>query len=840
MGVIDLNSQELIAGMASGIKSHKIDEENKMVTFNFNNGTSVAMQVNTSKAKIERVLAAFMENDTTLVKAIEFNSKAESYLKDDIASEKGIVASREYVKNYDISDKLNAYLGENLYVNAKDYGAVGDGETDDTEAIKNAILGAIEKGIKLYVPEGIYRINEKVSIQGKTYLEMYGDGQDRTIFKAVDGLAKGQSMFVFRGCTHVKFHDFSIDGNSEINTDGNATDGIHMWDIWASEDVDIYNLTWQNNVYVGTRIANCKNVRVHNCKCSNTDVGIMTFSDSVENVEITSCLINGHTMSEGISIYNQVLIKNVVIRDNIVMNKEKAMGICVGYQYNDAVIDARNITIDNNKILNTSTGVAVINPAGVSENVFITNNVIATVSSGGSNGMSIKNVRNGKISNNIITNACLRGISLVGSENINVINNTVMNYDAGVGSAANAAVVLEDSKDCIITGNTIQQNLVDSYNGVLALKGASTKNVFKNNKILPSDTSTKTAQFIGVSGNTSADNVIEFDYSGILPGVSNIDYVTNKFIVNNYTHSLANTMALYNKAYINDMVVSITKTDVILNPALMILHDGAKKQIKIVATCGFTLENSDNLTWAIPNTYEAGTYYFELECRDGHWYETETKLKLEVQGKNENPLYGKAAYFDGDSICYGANSSGYSYPEMIAKNNNMSLTKKAISGTTVAVREGYTNSILERIKAMTDDYDYIIIEGGYNDCARSVDMGTLTSDYVSDLDETTFIGAMESLCKTLCANYFEKKKLFVVPHRTLGTYVNTFYDNAIVVCKKWGIPVIDLREECNLIPLIGEDVQTEYFEGANTGVHPSEQGYKIFYAPKIEGRMKML
>ena len=220
--------------------------------------------------------------------------------------------------------------------------------------------------------------------------------------------------------------------------------------------------------------------------------------------------------------------------------------------------------------------------------------------------------------------------------------------------------------------------------------------------------------------------------------------------------------------------------------------------------------------------------------------ETATQIKEEVLAKSENPLYKASAYYDGDSICYGANSSGNSYPDMIAKRNEMYMTKKAVSGTTIAKRDGYTNSILERVKAMTADYDYIVLEGGYNDCVQKVPLGTITTGYQTDVDESTFIGAMESICKFLCTNYFEKKKLFIVPHRTLNTEVNSYYDSAITVCKKWGIPTIDLRDECNLIPFIGETVQTQYFEGANTGVHPTEQGYRVFYVPKIEGRMKTL
>ena len=566
------NAERLVAGLASGVKSHEVDNENGAIKFNFNDGSSTKLQVQTPQAKVEKA--------------------------------------------------VNAYLTENLYVNAKDYGAVGDGITDDTIAIKNALLGAIEKGLKLYVPAGVYRINDKVNITDKSYIEMYGDGQDKTIFKAVDGLAKGSDMFTFWRIKHAIFHDFTVDGNSEVNTDGNDIDGIHMFDTWNCEDIEIYNVTWQNNVYIGTRHANVKNLNIHHCKTSSTDVGICTISDTAENVEIKECQVEGHSKSEGISIYNKVLIKNVVIRDNIVQNKEKAMGICIGYQFDNTVINTQNVTIDNNKIFNTAAGIAVLNPGGVSESVFVTNNVIATASTNASHGISFKNAKNCKITNNIINKACLRGISLVGCDNVSVTNNTVMNYDAGASNAINSAIALEDSNNCIVQENTIQQNLEESNNGVLLIKGTSSKNVFKNNKILPSDINTKAAVINVSSGSVATDNIIEFDYSGILIGVSGMDYTTNKVIVNNYTDILGNAITLYNKPYINNILLKITKSGVVVNPALAVLHEGAKKKIKVEASYAFTLTNSDSVIWDTEGECGAGTYLVELQCVGGTWYET--------------------------------------------------------------------------------------------------------------------------------------------------------------------------------------------------------------------------
>lgn len=46
-----------------------------------------------------------------------------------------------------------------MTVNVKDYGAVGDGVTDDTDAIRAAIEAVLEAGGgTIFLPEGIYLV----------------------------------------------------------------------------------------------------------------------------------------------------------------------------------------------------------------------------------------------------------------------------------------------------------------------------------------------------------------------------------------------------------------------------------------------------------------------------------------------------------------------------------------------------------------------------------------------------------------------------------------------------------------------------------------------------------
>ena len=52
----------------------------------------------------------------------------------------------------------------------KDFGAVGDGVTDDTEAIQNAI----DAGVNIYIPEGVYLLSDNLKVNNKTYIHGKG------------------------------------------------------------------------------------------------------------------------------------------------------------------------------------------------------------------------------------------------------------------------------------------------------------------------------------------------------------------------------------------------------------------------------------------------------------------------------------------------------------------------------------------------------------------------------------------------------------------------------------------------------------------------------------------
>lgn len=256
----------------------------------------------------------------------------------------------------------------------------------------------------------------------------------------------------------------------------------------------------------------------------------------------------------------------------------------------------------------------------------------------------------------------------------------------------------------------------------------------------------------------------------------------------------------------------------------------------------------------IPSKFNVGKKYTgymlnQLICTNNMWAfgANISKIKL-VQYYRfiKNKLYGKSLFVAGDSVAFGFGSGGKSYADIIAEKNKMSMKKVAVSGTTFAKRDGVTNSILEQVQMMDKLYDYVLIEGGFNDYFqkdKGVTIGTMPKNMNSSRDDKTTYGALDSICLWLKQKYPSSKLLFVVPHKIMtntGVLDDGFYPylQAIRnVCEKYSISYADIALKGGCTPFYQEFRDT-YFSG--DGIHPNLEGYESFYVPRIEAEMEML
>lgn len=240
----------------------------------------------------------------------------------------------------------------------------------------------------------------------------------------------------------------------------------------------------------------------------------------------------------------------------------------------------------------------------------------------------------------------------------------------------------------------------------------------------------------------------------------------------------------------------------------------------------FTLENIDKFMITINNDYPT---------------EYESYFKYEyLNNIQEKPITG-ILLFSGDSICYGAGYSG-GYPSIIKKRNPLAtIVNYGISGTTVAKRNGRSDSILERLDSMQESANFVIMEGGVNDAwDNEIELGTFSKNgNVSEntnFDEATFSGALESLFKKAYEKYPSAHIMFVIVSVSDNYSTYEYLNRAKEICEKWRVTPIDIRES-GLNLMIKECVSLYGADGTD-GTHPSKLGYEKFFVPMIEAEIK--
>jgi hypothetical protein len=111
-------------------------------------------------------------------------------------------------------------------VNAKDFGAVGDGVANDSPAIQAAVTFCSENKKPLYVPNGTYRLATRVQLNDTAapYVNMMGAGTSETIF-TVNGAENSSGAFYFYkngSQLSAKISDISIRAIAQSGSCGTA------------------------------------------------------------------------------------------------------------------------------------------------------------------------------------------------------------------------------------------------------------------------------------------------------------------------------------------------------------------------------------------------------------------------------------------------------------------------------------------------------------------------------------------------------------------------------------------------------------------------------------------
>ena len=174
-------------------------------------------------------------------------------------------------------------------LSVRGYGATGDGETDDTAALRNCLVDASKQSKTVWVAAGTYKLTGDIDVAAGTTLQ--GAGMWHTTFvgdAALYANANRRVRFNGRG-SHIHLSDFAIAGRLNYRNDREANDGIGGT---FGGDSTVARV-WIEHTKTGLWINNSRRLVVDSCRFRNTVADGVNFCVGVRDSIIQNCTARG-------------------------------------------------------------------------------------------------------------------------------------------------------------------------------------------------------------------------------------------------------------------------------------------------------------------------------------------------------------------------------------------------------------------------------------------------------------------------------------------------------------------------------------------------------------------
>lgn len=334
-----------------------------------------------------------------------------------------------------------------MIFNVQNFGAKGDGITDDTAAIQSAIdAAAAAGGGQVYMPTGTYIVSggEEPSdgcLMLKSNVYLYGDGMGATTVKVADG-SDTKITGVIRSAYGEETHDFGV---SNLTIDGNRDHTTGKIDGWF-------------NGYIPGQAGYDSNVTLDSVEIKDCSGYGFDPHEQTVNMVIKNSVSHGN----GLDGFVADFLSDSTFENNVAYDNDR-------HGFN-VVTSTHDFTLTNNVAYNNG-GNGIVVQRG-SENIPSPSNITITggeVYGNGAEGVLIKMSSEVTVSGVEIHDNASAGIRIYGSNHVEIIDNTLSNNS--LGNPVPEIIIQSYNDTQGVSGkyfngsdNTIQGNIITGSN----------------------------------------------------------------------------------------------------------------------------------------------------------------------------------------------------------------------------------------------------------------------------------------------------------------------------------------------------------------------------------------
>ena len=220
--------------------------------------------------------------------------------------------------------KINSGSIPGLAINVKDadYGATGDGSTDDTTAIAAAIDAAEASGGTVFFPAGTYRVTDGFYVRGK--VNLIGEGANTRIIQYGTSFSTSPVLFYYQSPTQTTYTSTGTISGGDTTMTLNSTSGLAVGDnIFLQLGTATYDYT-QPYLCMFNRIASIAGSQITLSArvpedISGTSHNVLLFSNIVEGVTISDLCLEADADAQPDQAMYIERCRNVTVR-NVIMN----------------------------------------------------------------------------------------------------------------------------------------------------------------------------------------------------------------------------------------------------------------------------------------------------------------------------------------------------------------------------------------------------------------------------------------------------------------------------------------------------------------------------------------